>query len=168
MSEANVNNRKYEIELSEDSIFTGKIDSDNFSFSIKSQNKNNYIIEKDGIEYDLDIIDLNENTKTIEILVNGKYFKTNLRDQYDKLIHNLGYGRKNDSESRYIKAPMPGLVLDILIKKNDPIKEGQHLLVLEAMKMENIIKSNSVGKIKNVNISKNDTVDKDEILIELE
>ncbi|MDX1317201.1 MAG: acetyl-CoA carboxylase biotin carboxyl carrier protein subunit, partial [Xanthomarina gelatinilytica] len=67
-----------------------------------------------------------------------------------------------------IKAPMPGLILDIHVKEGQEVKEDDALLILEAMKMENVLTSPRDGIIKSISVSKNDTVDKNQLLIEFE
>ena len=67
-----------------------------------------------------------------------------------------------------LKAPMPGLVLDVKVTSGDEVIEGQELLVLEAMKMENAIKSPQDGIIKSISIEKNDKVEKNQILVSFE
>ena len=67
-----------------------------------------------------------------------------------------------------IKAPMPGLILDIHVKQGQEVKEDEGLLILEAMKMENVITSPRDGVIKSVNIVKGEAIDKGHLLIEFE
>jgi|LGOV01.1.fsa_nt_gb acetyl/propionyl-CoA carboxylase alpha subunit len=168
MIEANVNKNSYSIELDKDSESKGEINSELFDFEIESENEDNFKIRMQDKNYDLDIISVNEENKNIEVLVNGKLFNITLKDQYDKLISSLGLGKKNNNNEKNIKAPMPGLVIKLLVKQNEEIIEGQHLLVLEAMKMENIIKANSSGKLKSININIGDAVEKNEVLLEVE
>ena len=63
---------------------------------------------------------------------------------------------------------MPGLVVDILVAEGDDLEKGHNLLILEAMKMENIIKIPNAGKVKSINIQKGQAVEKGQILIELD
>ena len=65
-----------------------------------------------------------------------------------------------------LKAPMPGLVVDVTVSPGDQVKKGDKLLVLEAMKMENILKAPADATVKGVNISKGKTVEKNEVLIQ--
>jgi biotin carboxyl carrier protein len=70
--------------------------------------------------------------------------------------------------SKQIVAPMPGKVMDILVKTGDEVLEYQEVLVLEAMKMENAIPSPEAGKVKAILVKKDDTVAAKQVLIELE
>jgi biotin carboxyl carrier protein len=70
--------------------------------------------------------------------------------------------------SKQIVAPMPGKVVDILVKKGDEVLEYQEVLILEAMKMENAIPSPESGKVKVILVKKDDTVAAKQVLIELE
>jgi biotin carboxyl carrier protein len=63
---------------------------------------------------------------------------------------------------------MPGLVLDVLVSPGDSVEIGQRILVLEAMKMENAIKSPTAGVVASVNVSRGQAVEKNYILIRFE
>ena len=82
----------------------------------------------------------------------------------DKMGMSAGADEKMDS----VKAPMPGLVLDILVEAGQAVNKGDNLLILEAMKMENIIKASGNGVVKSININKKDAVEKNQLLIEME
>ena len=66
-----------------------------------------------------------------------------------------------------VKAPMPGLILDVLVEEGQEVKKGDHLLILEAMKMENVIKSPSDGLVTGLHAIKGDSVEKGKILLSL-
>jgi len=70
--------------------------------------------------------------------------------------------------SKEIKAPMPGKVIEILVKEGDEVLEYQEVLVLEAMKMENAIPSNEAGVVKEIKVKVDDTVATDQVLMVLE
>jgi len=167
MIEAKVNNENYKVELEEYSNFVGTINSESFDFEIISQIKNNYSMKMDDIIFDVDIISTNDEYKVIELLVNGKFIEIELHDNYDRLIEKLGLDKKKAVNIKSIISPMPGLVISVLVKKNDSIVEGQQLIVLEAMKMENIIKSTTSGKVGEIYVSDGDAVEKNETLIKL-
>lgn len=64
-------------------------------------------------------------------------------------------------------SPMPGVILDIKVKEGDSISEGQVVVILEAMKMENEIVSEFTGTISAIRVKKGDTVDTDAVLVEI-
>ncbi len=65
-----------------------------------------------------------------------------------------------------IKAPMPGLILDIPVKEGDSVEKGEVLIVLEAMKMENSIKSSQSGTIRKILVNTGQGVEKNQVMIQ--
>jgi biotin carboxyl carrier protein len=70
--------------------------------------------------------------------------------------------------AKQIVAPMPGKVIDILVKEGETVLEYQDVLILEAMKMENAIPAPEAGKIKEIKVKKDDIVATRQVLMELE
>ena len=70
--------------------------------------------------------------------------------------------------SKEIKAPMPGKIINILVKEGDEILEYQEVLTLEAMKMENAIPSAESGVVKEIKVNVDDTVATDQVLMVLD
>ena len=70
--------------------------------------------------------------------------------------------------SKYLLAPMPGLIISINVKVGQKIKSGENILILEAMKMENMIIADKDKKIKKINIKPGDAVEVDQKLIEFD
>ena len=69
--------------------------------------------------------------------------------------------------TKYIGAPMPGLILDVVVSEGDEVEKGDKLLVLEAMKMENILKSPEDGSIKKIKVRKGKVVEKNDMLVSI-
>jgi biotin carboxyl carrier protein len=115
--------------------------------------------------YNAELIDLDSASKTACIKVNGNKYDLVLKDQYDELLKSLGIDAGASKKINDIKAPMPGLVLKVLVKDGDVIKKGDNLLVLEAMKMENSIKAPADATIKSVKIIAGDKVEKNQVMI---
>ena len=116
--------------------------------------------------YSVELLRLNPEEKTLLLRINGKRTQIKLRDKYDELLHNLGMDDIGHKKANDIKAPMPGMVLNILVKDGDQVKKGDAVLVLEAMKMENILKSPADGIVKRVAISKGTAVEKNQLLVQ--
>lgn len=106
--------------------------------------------------------------KKFRVRINGHNYSVELKDKYDELLQQLGMDKMLSAKVNDLKAPMPGLVLDVLVKEGQQIKKGENLLVLEAMKMENNLKAVSDAVVKKVKVGKGARVEKNEILIELE
>ncbi len=76
-------------------------------------------------------------------------------------------GTKTPISGDGIKAPMPGIVLSIKVKEGERIKAGEHVLTLEAMKMENEIKAPYDGIVGKIHVGENDSVSEEDLLVEL-
>ena len=168
MIRSKINGSSYKIELNSENEFNGSIDNEIFDFLIKSREADSYLIIKDDNKYDIDIISSNVIDKTLKILVNGKEFNVELEDEYDAIVNTLGLVNKPINTNKIVKAHMPGLVLEVHVKVGEEVLKGQKLLTIEAMKMENVIKASENIKIKNVKVIKGNTVEKNDILFELD
>ena len=98
--------------------------------------------------YTIELLSKNKTGKELIIVVNGKKQHVHVKDEFDELLHQLGMDNLNEKKMNEVKAPMPGLVLRMMVKEGDAVKKGDALLVLEAMKMENVIKSTGEGVVK--------------------
>lgn len=116
--------------------------------------------------YNVEIVEQDKENKTVAIKVNGRLYTVSVADQYDLLLQQLGLDNLQTNKVKEIKAPMPGLVLSVLVVPGQEVKKGDNLLVLEAMKMENIIKSSTDGVVKSVQIMQGDKVEKNTILLQ--
>lgn len=106
--------------------------------------------------------------KELIVDVGGVEYKVDIKDSFDQLIKDMGLSANVVKKLSEIKAPMPGLVLDIMVKEGDQLQEGDSIMILEAMKMENVIKAPGDMIIKEVLIKKGDAVDKNQLLINLD
>jgi acetyl/propionyl-CoA carboxylase alpha subunit len=118
--------------------------------------------------YFIEILAFDTNLKKCNVKVNNKTIDVDYKDRYDLLLNILGIDDKSGHFVNNIKAPMPGLVLKVLVEKEQTISKGDPVIVLEAMKMENIIKSPGDGKVKSIVVTEKQAVDKNQILLELE
>lgn len=75
---------------------------------------------------------------------------------------------KSAPADRIVRAPLPGLIIDLKVQPGDFVQEGTTLLILEAMKMESDIHSNLSGKVLKIHVQKGDTVQEGDPLVELE
>ena len=80
----------------------------------------------------------------------------------------MGIKRTFEAVNTDIKAPMPGKVLSVVVTEGDEVKKGDAILILEAMKMENVLKAEGDCIIKKVLVNKEESVEKNQVLIELD
>jgi len=118
--------------------------------------------------YRAEIIDSDFNKKIYKVKINNNEYKVNIFNDLDILIESMGFTSKSTKSVHSILAPMPGLILEINVQVGQTIKENESLLILEAMKMENIIASPRDGTIKSLAVGKGDAVLKNQLLIEFE
>ncbi|NNC94481.1 MAG: acetyl-CoA carboxylase biotin carboxyl carrier protein subunit [Chitinophagales bacterium] len=111
---------------------------------------------------------IDDSHKHIQLTINGQVHSIEIEDKYDLLLNELGIDSSAAMKVANIKAPMPGMVLEILVESGKKVSEGETVLILEAMKMENIIKSPGEGIVKEVKIATGDTVEKGEVLLSFE
>jgi biotin carboxyl carrier protein len=106
--------------------------------------------------------------KTFSIAVNGNSYEVTIADVYDQRVKKMGLLATTSLKVNSVKAPMPGLIIDVMVEVGQAVSEGTPLLVLSAMKMENIILSQGAGTVKSITVKKEDTVDKGQLIIEME
>lgn len=152
----------YKVEKSTDELLINdvKIDAD-----IKQLNASSYHIINDLKSYNAEVISFDKEAKIAEIKVNGNIYSITAKDQFDILLDQLGLSNLNSAKVSELKAPMPGLVLKLFVDEGNEVKKGDNLFILEAMKMENIIKSPADVIVKTVKIKPGDKVEKGQVLI---
>ncbi|HKK73452.1 MAG TPA: biotin/lipoyl-containing protein [Saprospiraceae bacterium] len=156
--------------------YSASVNEEQFTFDNLNTEDLDFVREADGQfhvllkgkAYRAEILHLDYQNKSFKIRINGNNYQVELADHYDQLIDRLGLkvdaGKKIDE----IAAPMPGLVLEIQVNVGDQLQEGEPLLILEAMKMENVIKAPTEVVVKEIKVAKGDSVDKNQVLITFE
>lgn len=126
-----------------------------------------HVLDKNSA-FDVEIIHSNFLNKTITLSINGNIYDVKLEDEYDQQIKKMGLLAVTTQKLNEVKAPMPGLIVDVLVEVGQEVIEGTPLLVLSAMKMENVILAQGEGIIKSVEVKKDDAVEKGQLIIEME
>jgi biotin carboxyl carrier protein len=102
-----------------------------------------------------------------KIIVDDQEYTVEIYDEQVAKMMKTGAGQAQKSEL-VIKAAMPGLIIEVNVKQGDKVTEGQALLIIEAMKMQNEMVSTRAGTIKKINIEKGQTVNSGDKLIIIE
>jgi biotin carboxyl carrier protein len=164
MYQLKINNRYY---IETESIADGVLVNGNEHHpDIKMLAKGTYHVIENNQSYNVEVVSFDVREKAAEIKVNNNTYHVTAKDQFDLLLDQLGLSSLNSAKVSEVKAPMPGLVLKTFVAKGDVVQKGDNLLVLEAMKMENIIKAPAdMGTVQQILVKPGDKVEKGQILI---
>ncbi len=129
-----------------------------------------------GNEYETEIIKLKGLNALIE--VNGTQYEVELQKPKTRPAVTLKrpaapsvskvQAREEKGTLHGVKAPLPGVVMHVFVKEGDKVQQNDKLLIYEAMKMENLVKSDKEGIVKSVKVKATDTIIQDQVLIEIE
>ena len=134
-----------------------KIFEDDDGFTYLEYKKKKYLAE---------IIEKNQNKYTV--LLNGVSYSFTIESPISYSRRKFLEKYKEVSKSENITAPMPGKIIELLVEENITVKEGEAILILEAMKMQNEITTHVGGKVKKIHVRPGDTVTKDQVMMEIE
>lgn len=143
-------------------------ESDLKNLDAVSMDKTKFHVLKDSKPFKAEIISTDFIAKKYTIKVNNNTYEVAISDALDILIKSMGIEVGKTKVVNAIKAPMPGLILEISVEVGQSVKENDPLLILEAMKMENSFLSPRDGIIKSIAVEKGNAVDKGQLLIEFE
>ncbi|MEN9611606.1 MAG: hypothetical protein RLZZ628_2420 [Bacteroidota bacterium] len=129
---------------------------------------NQFHILKNQKAYNAEIVSVDYANKTFTFKINGTIHTTTIGDRYDRLVKSMGLSKAGAAKMNEIKAPMPGLVLEVSVVVGQAVQKGDKVLILEAMKMENVLKASGDGVVKAIRVAKGTPVEKGYVLIEME
>ena len=160
---------KHSLEISpEGNAVEGLLDGAYYNLDIEKIDSRTWHILKDYKSYYVQWVERSEDGKTFSLKINGQLLELNAKDHYDLLLEQMGMSAANTAKASKLKAPMPGKVLEVMVQTGQTVAKGEGLLILEAMKMENVLKAEEEGIIKSVNVSVGDAVEKNNVLIDFE
>lgn len=163
MYSVSINNSVFEVEKSKNVI---SVNGQILDWDIKKTEDRHYHVLYQNQSLNLELISMDTETKTIRLKLNNKPCELKIKDKFDLLLEKLGMNNLQNNSAKEIKAPMPGLIIDIKVKEGDEVKKGDPVLILEAMKMENILKTPGDGIVKKIKIKKGESVEKNQVLIQ--
>lgn len=103
-----------------------------------------------------------------EMEIEGNKYRLSIETILDQLVEEMGFSVGNFTSINQVYAPMPGLILEVMVHEGQEVKQGDPLLVLEAMKMENTIVAPRQGTVKNLLVEAGQTADKNQLLLEFD
>jgi biotin carboxyl carrier protein len=160
-----IGDKSFGIEIEDNNV---AIDGKPVDLDLSQLGPNKYHLLLNYKSYNLEIVSQDSKSGEVVVKVNNRVVKVVVKTALDKLLSKMGLNNNNVAHAKVVGAPMPGLILDVVVNEGDEVVKGDKLLVLEAMKMENIIKSPGSGKIKSIVVNKGDSVDSGQKLIHFE
>lgn len=164
MFKAIVSDTPYTIEFNKDGA-SGTLNGAPFTWDMLRLAPDRFHILRDHRSYNVIVEARNPETHEYTLRVNGKKITVQVKDKMDLLMEAMGLSNGVGKKVNEVKAPMPGLVIRTLAAEGDHVEKGDSLLVLEAMKMENVIKSPGSGEVARIHVNQGQAVEKNQVLV---
>jgi biotin carboxyl carrier protein len=155
--QVNVNGKAFMLEMEQ--AAKGTVNGKPFALDVQRVSDNIYHVIRDHRSFEVEMLDEGK------VRINGTIYATESVDRFDALLKQLGMDKGAAGKVAEVKAPMPGLVLKIIAQAGTVVSKGDALLVLEAMKMENVIKSPTDGTIASIEVQQGKTVEKNQVMV---
>ena len=137
-----------------------------FAWDIVPLGQQRYHILYQNVSYVAEVLEIDYVAKAIRLQLNGQPLDIQAKDRFDLLLDKLGMSAAASTKVNELKAPMPGLIVDVRVAPGQTVQKGDPLLVLEAMKMENILKAPGEGTVAAIKVQLRDNVTKGQVLIQ--
>ncbi|MBO9152175.1 biotin/lipoyl-containing protein [Chitinophaga sp. GCM10012297] len=138
------------------------------NWSAEALPSGDFSILMDGKSLVAQVVKIDRDTKTVSLQIGQALYEVALEEPMDRLLASMGISEAASRKINDIKAPMPGMVLKVLVSPGQAIQKGEPVLILEAMKMENVFKAAADAVVKEIKVSERTAVEKGEVLIVLE
>lgn len=165
MLKATVNAQTFDIQADKAEI---TVNAQPFNWDMVEIKDGNFHILYNNRSFNAEVLEADYQTKSFLIKINNSKYSIAVKDRFDILLDQMGMSNANTAKVNDLKAPMPGLIVDIKVQVGDTVKKGDIILILEAMKMENVLKASGDGKIKAIKIVAKQNVEKNQVMIEFE
>lgn len=166
MLKIKINNDK-EVDYIEDAEGK-KLDGSLYAINLITLGPDSYHIIHENKSYRAEVVKLDRKAKKLTVSINGQLVDLEVKDKFDLLIEKMGFEEQGTQNITDLLAPMPGLIFEINVSEGDEVEEGDNLIILEAMKMENVIKSPRSGIIKKILVTQGQSIEKNGKLLAFE
>ncbi len=161
MYKVSIKDREFDIVNGEELFVDGVKKDVKFTFS----GKGSLQVVMNGQSHEADLVRLDKEARKVTLRIEGKKMTAQIKEPVDLLFEQLGMKQTLVKKVNDLKAPMPGLIVKLLVAAGDTVKQGEPLLILEAMKMENVFKAAADVTIKEIKVSEKQSVEKGQLLM---
>ena len=156
-----INDKTYDIEIGANNAVTVNGESHNVDFrSIDGNSLYSLLLDNSSWESLVD-----RNGDEYRLLIGGELFVVNVQDERTRKMAKAEKAQSAHTGEAVIKAPMPGLVRDVTVNVGDQVELRQGIVILEAMKMQNELRTPKAGAVKEIRVKPGDKVDQGQVLV---
>ena len=158
-----VNNQPFLLDVNAGQYTFQLTDADNIT--LNDSDVNNQIILDNNKSKLVSVKEVNHELKRYQIQIDGRTYQVQISDAVDQQILKMNLKSKKSNQLKELRAPMPGLVRQVNVQVGDQVDSGDALFILEAMKMENVLKSPVNGLVSDLFVKTGESVEKNQILL---
>ncbi|MEX0806014.1 MAG: biotin/lipoyl-containing protein [Candidatus Binatia bacterium] len=155
---------RVEIDEVEKSVYKVSVDGNEFLVDGKKTGRTNYSLIVDNRSFEIEV---DNSEDEYRVLVDGRIYHVNLVDERRIRVGGTQAGLQFQGRQK-VSVPMPGKVIAVLVAEGDAVEKGQGLVIVEAMKMENEVRSPINGEVKEIKVGPGETVEAGAVLIVVE
>jgi biotin carboxyl carrier protein len=163
--ESSLNGAIYEVIINDEQT-EAQVNGRNLPLEVISREPGRMLLRSGTKLYRIDNITIDG--QSVSFSLNGRFVETTVKDEQELLLEKLGFSTEKAGSAGNLSAPMPGKILELMVAEGDEVNEGDPVIILEAMKMENELKSPATGIVVKVDVKPNDNVEKNQSLLEIE
>ena len=163
---AKLGEQTYTVEIEETGkgLYRVSVDGTEFFVDGKKTGRTNYSLIVDNRSFEIEVDNAEDEYR---VLVDGRNYHVNLVDERRVRIGGAQSALELQGRQR-VSVPMPGKVIEVLVSEGDNVEKGQGLVIVEAMKMENEVRSPITGEVKEIKVKPGDAVEGGAVLIVIE
>ncbi len=158
-----VNNLPFLLDVNAGQFTFQLIDVDDIT--LNNSDVNNQIILDNNKSKVVSVKEVSHELKRYQIQIDGRTYLVQISDAVDQQILKMNLKSKKSNQLKEVRAPMPGLVRQVNVQVGDQVDSGDSLFILEAMKMENLLKSPVNGIVSDLFVKSGESVEKNQILL---
>ena len=158
-----VNNQPFLLDVNAGQYTFQLTDVDNITLNDSDVN-NQFILDNNKSKL-VSVKEVNHELKRYQIQIDGRTYQVQISDAVDQQILKMNLKSKKSNQLKELRAPMPGLVRQVNVQVGDQVDSGDALFILEAMKMENVLKSPVNGIVSDLFVKPGESVEKNQILL---